>query len=118
MPPLRYAGHNVITEDQRERLERVVGPIQLYVPDNNGLFSTFSIFQEINQNAGRLPMERQAPGIGRQATAEGRQVIGSQRRRSNSDSDYDLAQRPRARRRGRRRQPMIDLPVEQQPAFL
>ena len=68
MPPLRYAGHNVITDDQTERLERVVGPIQSYVPDSNGLFNTFSIFQEINQNAGRLPTQRQAqsPGVGRQ----------------------------------------------------
>ncbi|MGD0511291.1 MAG: hypothetical protein ABSA33_05630, partial [Candidatus Micrarchaeaceae archaeon] len=81
------------------------------MPDNNGLFNTFSIFQEINQNAVRLPTERQAPGVGRQATAV-------PRRRSSSNSDYDLTQRPRMRRRRRRRHPRIDLPVEQQPAFL
>jgi hypothetical protein len=122
MPQLgRFYSHNIVNDDQRDRLRSVGVSLNSIAPGQDHLFNTYSLYQDINQ---RIPGSRLLATSLDTNSRDTITAIGApelqptgRRRRPRQDSDEDFEPRPTRRRRAHRAI-RRGLPPEQQPDLL
>jgi hypothetical protein len=116
----RFSSYNIITDDQRNRLNAIAVPISTSLPNSNATLNTYSLYQDVNRHHPPAITSPPFPSPNPLARNPSPPPVTTQsnslRRRRENVSDTDSIERPPQRRR--HRATPQDLPPERRPDFM
>jgi hypothetical protein len=116
----RLSSYNIITNDQRNRLNAIAVPISTSLPNSNATLNTYSLYQDVNRHHPPAITSPPFPSPNLLARNPSPPPVTTQsnslRRRRENVSDTDSIERPPQRRR--HRATPQDLPPERRPDFM